>query len=354
MSDPLDYTIGWITALEVEYLAAQLFLDEKHPQPKNRSQRDPNHYTLGRIGHHNVVITVLPMGQYGLTSASMVAMNMTFSFPNINVGLLVGIAGGAPSRKNDIRLGDVVVGTPGDGHAGVFQHDFGKSIQDQEFEYTKHLNQPPMVPPMVLQEAANRLRAEHSANGHQLHNAVNTALEKYPWLQNDFERPTSDYLYLSDVVHTGKEDSTCIESCGSDPSRMVARPEKAKDDVEPSIHYGLIASGNILCRDAVVRDQLAGKLNVLCFEMEAAGIVGLLPCLVVRGICDYSDSHKNKDWQGYAAMTAAAYTKDLLKYVPSNKAPNRNGMGLGYQCWLYLVLLLFSVSLVYKFSNILL
>ena len=56
-------------------------------------------------------------------------------------------------------------------------------------------------------------------------------------------------------------------------------------------------------------------------------------------------------WQGYAAMTAAAYTKDLLKYVPSNKAPNGNGMGLGYKCWLYLVLLLFSVSLVYKFSN---
>ena len=39
----------------------------------------------------------------------------------------------------------------------------------------------------------------------------------------------------------------------------------------------------------------------------------------VLGICDYSDSHKNKEWQGYAAMTAAAYTKDLLGQIAPNK-----------------------------------
>ncbi|KNB19986.1 hypothetical protein FOXG_17249 [Fusarium oxysporum f. sp. lycopersici 4287] len=31
------------------------------------------------------------------------------------------------------------------------------------------------------------------------------------------------------------------------------------------------------------------------------------------------DSHKNKEWQGYAAMVAAAYAKDLLYEI----APNR-------------------------------
>ena len=41
-----------------------------------------------------------------------------------------------------------------------------------------------------------------------------------------------------------------------------------------------------------------------------------LPCLVVRGICDYADTHKNKQWQDYAAATAAAYTKELLSVVP--------------------------------------
>jgi nucleoside phosphorylase len=54
------------------------------------------------------------------------------------------------------------------------------------------------------------------------------------------------------------------------------------------------------------------------FRMEAAGLMNHFPCLVIRGICDYSDSHKNKVWQGYAAMTAAAYAKDLLCRIPPN------------------------------------
>lgn len=84
------------------------------------------------------------------------------------------------------------------------------------------------------------------------------------------------------------------------------------------IHYGLIASANQLMKNGLVREKLATEHDILCFEMEAAGLMNHFPCLVVRGICDYSDSHKNKDWQGYAAMTAAAYTKDLLcRIVPS-------------------------------------
>jgi nucleoside phosphorylase len=46
--------------------------------------------------------------------------------------------------------------------------------------------------------------------------------------------------------------------------------------------------------------------------MEGAGIVNSFPCLVIRGICDYADSHKNKIWQKYAAAVAAAYAKLLL------------------------------------------
>ena len=72
-------------------------------------------------------------------------------------------------------------------------------------------------------------------------------------------------------------------------------------------------------KDALVRDRLAAEMDVLCFEMEAAGLMNHFPCLVIRGICDYSDSHKNKEWQGYTAMTAAAYAKDLLHRITPNK-----------------------------------
>lgn len=71
-------------------------------------------------------------------------------------------------------------------------------------------------------------------------------------------------------------------------------------------------------KDAIQRDELAKATGeeCICFEMEAAGIMNTFPCLVIRGICDYADSHKNDRWQGYAAATAAAYAKELLEVIP--------------------------------------
>lgn len=109
---------------------------------------------------------------------------------------------------------------------------------------------------------------------------------------------------------------SCSEFCGDDPSRIVKREPRDDDCDDPTIHYGLIASANQVMKDAQIRDKLAEEHDVLCFEMEAAGLMNIFPCLVIRGICDYSDTHKNKQWQGYAAMTAAAYAKDLLCRAP--------------------------------------
>src|SRR2546421_6326181 len=115
MSVPRNYTVGWICAIRTEYVAAQAFLDEKHGIPENVSPHDNNDYTLGRIGKHNVVIAVLPYGEYGTSSATGVAKDMLNSFPNVRIGLMIGIGGGAPSRKHDIRLGDIVVSASSDG-----------------------------------------------------------------------------------------------------------------------------------------------------------------------------------------------------------------------------------------------
>ena len=96
---------------------------------------------------------------------------------------------------------------------------------------------------------------------------------------------------------------------------MNREPRLSED---PLIHYGLIASGDQVMRHGATRERLRKELNVLCFEMEAAGLMDDFPCLVVRGICDYADSHKNKRWQGFAAATAAAYAKELLSVIPGN------------------------------------
>jgi hypothetical protein len=54
--------------------------------------------------------------------------------------------------------------------------------------------------------------------------------------------------------------------------------------------------------------------------MEAAGVVNLLPCLLVHGICDYADSQKNKIFQPFAASAAAAATREVLTYLPCTSA----------------------------------
>jgi nucleoside phosphorylase len=320
MSESKEYTIGWICAISTEYTAAQAFLDEKHQVPFSLSSADNNDYACGRIGKHQVIIAVLPDGEYGISSAANVAKDMLHSFPNIRIGLMVGIGGGAPSSKHDIRLGDIVVSTPHNGNSGIFQYDFGKTIQNQPFQATGVLNQPPSA----LRTAVSGLKSQYEIEGHQLDEAVNGVLERNPRLRKKYKRPdpSSDRLYRSDFVHPLDNETGCAVACGDDLSRLTIRRERTADEDDPTIHYGLIASANQLMKDASVRDRFAAEKGVLCFEMEAAGLVNHFPCLVIRGICDYADSHKNKNWQGYAAMVAAAYARDLLYRLNPRRVEN--------------------------------
>lgn len=100
---------------------------------------------------------------------------------------------------------------------------------------------------------------------------------------------------------------------------MIQRQQRSTDPDYPIVHYGLIASGDQLMEDAVARDKISQQHNVLCFETEAAGLSNDFPCVVIRGICHYSDSHKNDEWQGYAAATAASYAKELLQILPKSQ-----------------------------------
>ncbi len=305
MSDPKKYSVGWICALRVEFVAAQTFLDEVHDGPAFVQPHDPNSYKLGSIGVHNVVIATLPNGEYGTACAAQVAANMLNSFPNVRVGLMVGIGGGAPSDKNDIRLGDIVVGVPRDGERGVFQYDFGKTVQGRKFEVTALLDQPSSV----LRGAVAAIQAKHTIAPHRIHEHVDAALESNPRLVREFARPSleSDRLYKPDVIYD--------PAAQFHASTLVKRKPRQPHEDNPAIHYGTIASANRLMKDATVRDSLIAEKNVLCFEMEAAGLMNQLQCLVIRGICDYSDSHKNDVWQGYAAMVAAVYARELLDEV---------------------------------------
>ena len=182
-------------------------------------------------------------------------------------------------------------------------------------------------PPTVLRTAVNGLMAQHKRKGYQFEENIRCILEKNPRLREEYKQPdlSSDRLYRSDVVYPPNSKESCLKICDADPSKLILRRERTKDEDNPAIHYGLIASANRLMKDAVLRDKLTKDKDILCFEIEAAGLMNHFPCLVIRGICDYS--HKNKDWQGYAAVMAAAYAKDLLCRIPPNKIEAEKRIG---------------------------
>lgn len=313
-----DYTVGWVCALSKEQTAATAMLDQRHADLSKQSN-DPNTYTLGSVGKHNVVIACLPKGQVATNLAATVATWMISTFPSIKFGLMVGIGGGIPPK---VRLGDIVVSTPVSQFPGVVQWDFGKAKQGGKFERIGSLNNPPNV----LLTALTKLETEYELNGSRISEYLDKLKQKWPRLAPKYLRSESleDVLFKADYGHVNKSTMDCAaityndeeeegENCQlCDRTQVVKRKPR---DVR--VHYGLIASGNQVIKDASFRDKVNRDLggNILCFEMEAAGLMNNFPCIVIRGICDYADSHKNKNWQEHAAAVAAAFAKELLEYV---------------------------------------
>jgi len=191
----------------------------------------------------------------------------------------------------------------------VLQYDFGKTVKDGKFIQTGSLNKPPTV----LMAGVSKLRALHVRKGNVIQKHVNSMLESNPAMQQEFSHrnPEDDQLFQANYDHmdSGKDCKGCHQGC------LIQR--KLRTSNVPVIHYGLIGSANQVMRHGVTREKLRQESGIICFEMEAAGLMDNFPCLVIRGICDYSDTHKNKNWQPYAAATAAAYAKELLGVIPS-------------------------------------
>jgi nucleoside phosphorylase len=302
-----DYTVGWICALPTEMAAARGMLDEVHETLPSRPH-DNNNYTFGRIGDHNVVIACLPSGVMGKISAAGVVTQLLSTCTGIEFGLMVGIGGGVPSKKHDIRLGDVVVSKPIGRYGGVIQYDFGKTVEEGKFIIMGSLNKPPKT----LLTALASLEAKHMTEDHMVAKHLSAMTKKHPKLTTHSTCPDVCYdsLYTAEYDHR-KEYDTCAQC---DANELVIREPRASEG--PVIHYGLVASGDQVMRHGGTRERLRQELDVLCFEMEAAGLMDILPSLVIRGICDYADSHKNKRWQPYAAAAASAYAKELLSVMP--------------------------------------
>lgn len=323
-----DYTVAVVCAISHEMSAVRYMLDAEHPRLPAK-EGDSNIYILGQLSGHNVVLACLP-GTQGKGAAATVVANMSRTFPRIQWRFLVGIGGGVPSSKHDIRLGDVVVSMPDGPYGGVVQYDLGKD-KDDGFQLKGFLS----APPSLLRNAVEMMRSDHLLEDSKAEEYIAALLKRGQGQGaktgrglSQYARPPAetDILFEQDYTHDPTR-STC-EDC--DSTRVVSRTERDFDS--PEIHYGLIASGDRVLKSATKRDKVVRQLgDILCFEMEAAGLMTDFPCIVLRGISDYADSHKNDRWHRYAAAAAAACAKELLTYVDPEKSgaakPSSDGPG---------------------------
>lgn len=305
-----DFPLAIICALSFEADAIEALFDEHWDcSVYSKAPGDPNSYSTGRIGRHNVVLAYMP--EAGKANGAVVATNCRLSFPHVKLAIVVGVCGAVPftpgprDAHHEIILGDVIVSQ------SVVQYDLGRQYPDS-FEYKDANGEALGRPNIEIRSLLSKLKSLRARRAFEFDMRSFLAL-----LQEDLElaahypRPGTDRLYEATYRHIDK-DMPC-DKCGCN-GKLVPRERLKQEGPEPKVHFGRIASGDTVIKSGEDRDDIARRLGVIAFEMESAGVWDSLPCLVVKGACDYADSHKAKATQNYAAATAAACTKAILRH----------------------------------------
>ncbi|OJZ86472.1 hypothetical protein ASPFODRAFT_206907 [Aspergillus luchuensis CBS 106.47] len=297
-----DYEIAIICALTVEQDAVHALFDhywDDNGPAYGKHPCDPNAYSCGAIGQHNVVLVHMP--GMGKASAAAVAAHCRASFPNLKLALLVGVCGALPftNTAEEVILGDVIIGD------GIIQYDFGRQYPDQFVRRNTLLDSLGRPSPEIRAHLA-KLKSRRGLAS--LHHAMGThlrSLQRHPQFNGDYHYPGAE----QDVLY--KPESNIV----------VSRRRLEQPSPKPHVHFGAIASGDTLMRSGMRRDSIATREGIIAFEMEGAGISDNIPHVIIKGVSDYADSHKTKAWQPYAAGTAAACMKAFLEktWVPTRR-----------------------------------
>lgn len=311
--DPGRYTIAWIAPLEIEARAAASMFDREHVGRFPMERGDDYIYQAGEICGHNVIIASLPAGQeYGTGSAAALASQVKRFFPNFWFGLLVGVAAGLPRlagpSPRDIRLGDILVALPEGESAGLIAYDLGKESAADGFQLLRGGHVLAVTEPVVRSAIGSIKR--------RAPDDLSVILPYYDKMKDEEHGGGSfaDPGQSADVLYEKDESGS--------PTIQVTR-ERRPDQRRTRIWYGSIGSGEKLMKNASKRDELRDRYNLIGLEMEAAGTMNRIPVGVIRGVCDYGDEYKNKEWQPYAAAMAAAYAKAVLAQI----GPRRSTTG---------------------------
>ncbi|KAL5608544.1 hypothetical protein FOBRF1_009041 [Fusarium oxysporum] len=309
--DRRGFEIAIICALPLEADANEALFDyywDSNGPPFGKAAHDTNSYLTGVIGCHNVVLVRMP--GIGKAHAAAAASSCRASFPNVKIALVVGVCGVAPFKHNgeEIVLGDVVISE------GIIQYDFGRRLPGQFIPKEGPLDS--LGRPN--QEIRGILAQAKGISGRQL--LVSeiirylSILRQNPEFRVEYPGVAYDRLFEASYCHS--EDQKLCEQVGCNGKLVPrCRLQATGPNPTPAIHFGLMASGDSVMKSGEDRDREVEARDIVAFEMEGAGVWDTLPCIVIKGACDYADSHKSKVWQRYAAATAAACAKAFLSFL---------------------------------------
>ncbi|KAH0441202.1 hypothetical protein CcaCcLH18_02112 [Colletotrichum camelliae] len=336
-----NFEIAVVCALPLEYDAATLAFDEFWDEDGDMfgiAPNDPNSYTTGRIGQLNVVLALLP--NMGKASSSGAAAALRSSYYGLKLAILAGICGGVPGSGDELDemiLGDVVISR------SVFQFDLGSqytdtfSRKDTIHDNLGRSNHGIRSLLAIYESDFGRGRLEYGS-AEILEKIQKKAVNERRRARYGRPAPSEDSLFKSTYLHLhqnweetgcgcsnrGGCDQAARTSCrelGCDEGHLVPRDRLTDSETQsPQIFIGNVASGDTVMKSGDHRDKLAQQHGIIAFETEGAGIWDQIPCIIVKGVCDYADSHRNKKWQPYAAVAAASVTKALLeRYIQEDK-----------------------------------
>ncbi|OJJ04748.1 hypothetical protein ASPVEDRAFT_153082 [Aspergillus versicolor CBS 583.65] len=319
-----EFQVAIVCALPREADAVKALFDAIYDNGEfyGKQDGDVNIYLNGRIGQHDVVLTYMP--GMGRGSAAGVASGLRISYPGIRLALVVGICGAVPFTRDgtEIVLGDVIVSD------SVVEYDFGRQYPDgfrRKTDARDTLGRPNREIRTVLAtlKTSETRRKFHERTHFYLQNLqAGHPSWRYPGSDKDtlleFASGLNDQVKGSKKLFTNVEPDGILPDHRNQMSRgtmkAVHRRRLDQDTILPHIHIGAVACADTVMKSAEHRDKIAEDEGAIGFEMEGAGIWDCVPCLIIKGVCDYADSHKNKLWQDYAAATGAASAKAFLEH----------------------------------------
>ncbi|KAJ4854324.1 uncharacterized protein T069G_11303 [Trichoderma breve] len=279
-----DFHVAIICTLPLEYDAVSLVFDQfwdEDGDSYGRAHGDTNTYTTGQIGKHNVVLVLLP---------------------NMGTG------------ADEILLGDVVISKT------VIQHTLGRQYpnkfvaKDTVYDSLGRPNKD--VRTLIASfETERRRRQLRQKAGQYLRDLQSAAIKERHRCSYRYPGVGEDKLFAASYRHKHRASQKC--KCTQETNGLCEEAAQAlcstlMCDEGQLIFVGCVASGDTVMKSGEHRDRIAGQRDIMAFEMEGAGIWDEVSCVIVKGVCDYADSHKNKVWQPFAAATAASVMKAML------------------------------------------